>query len=802
MKQRFYSVLNVFGLGVGLAVFMVISLYIDYQLSYDDFHKNGDRLYRIDQTFIWGDAYPTFGSTGPGVAGAIRTDIPGVEQTTRIYTIGDQLVGLAEQSNAVSYEDNGVIGVDSTFFEVFSFPVIDGDLSTALDEPFSAVITETSAKKYFGKTDVIGQVLRVRDGRNEDLFKVTGVVEDVPANSHFSFNILVSMSSFPQVVKRSTTWFWSGFVTYALLEEGANEKAVSEAIFDLPSLKAGEAYESITSSGSEWHLYLMPLSDIWLRSVSSPNRLGATSNILYVYVLAAIAIMVLVLASVNYMNMATARSVSRAKEVGVRKVMGALQPHLLLQFLAESFILVLISSALAIGLVELSLPYFNDLAAISISTFSLFNSGTKLLALLCIIIVTAMLAGAYPAFYMARFSPISALRKQNKVGKGGRVLRGGLVVFQFAISISLVVLSFIVYDQISYLQSRELGFDKTNLIIVPQVQRMDSVRRVSFRDDLSGHPSVASVGMSTSVPPNIWDGDSFTADNAPDKEQPINYMNVSNNYLQTLGVEVLYGRVFEEGFQADTKSVVLNENAVNALGWPNDESVIGRKLVYWESRFNVIGVIKDFNYWTLDSPIQPLAVFPYGAPITHQNTHFFSVRLKPENSSLADVKDFLVHLSSKWDDYAPGLPFSYQFTDEMFFQAFEFEQRLGQLFSIFTGLAIVIACIGLLGLAAYMAEVRNKEIGIRKVLGASVQQLVMLLSRDFARLVIIAFFISVPLSWWAANLWLQNYQYRTSISWQVFVYAGVSALILAVITVSYQSIKSAISNPVDVLHEE
>lgn len=802
MKQRFYAVLNIFGLGVGLAVFMVISLFIDYQLSYDTFHSKADRLYRIDQTFIWGDAYPTFGSTGPGVAGSIRTDVPGVEQVARIYTAGERVVTVPSQPDAVGHQEDGMLAVDSTFLDLFTFPMLQGEKETALDEPFSAVITESAARFYFGENEALGQLLKITDGRTEGLYKVTGVVEDMPANSHFTFTILASMSSFPEVARRNNTWFWSGFVTYVLLKENTDPESVKEVIFDMPSRRAGEAYTTITSSGSPWHLYMVPITDIWLHSVNSPNRLGATGNILYVYVLSAIAIMVLTLACVNYMNMATARSVGRSKEVGVRKMMGALQEHLLLQFLAESFILVIISAALAIGMVELVIPYFNSLAAIQLSTLGLFNSGAKVLFLLAVILTTALLAGAYPAFYMARFSPIQALRKQNKVGKSGKLLRGGLVVFQFAISITLVVLSFIVYDQISYLQNRDIGFDKNNLIIVPQVQRMDSVKRVSLREVLSGHPSVASVAMSTSVPPNIWDGDSFTTEDDPENEQPINYMNVSNNYLQTLGVDVLYGRIFEEGFQADSKSVVLNENAVKALGWSNDETVIGRKLVYWGSRFNVIGVIKDFNYWALDSPIQPLAVFPYGAPITHQETHFLSVRLKPENNRAADVKDFLSFLTLQWDEFAPGLPFSYQFTDAMFFSAFEFEQRLGQLFSVFTGLAILIACMGLLGLASYMAEVRNKEIGIRKVLGASVAQLVVLMGKDFARLVAFAFIISVPLSWWAGSAWLENYEYRTGISWHVFVYAGVSALVLALITVSYQSVKTAFSNPVDVLHEE
>ncbi len=802
LKQRFYSILNITGLGIGLSVFFVIMLYIGSQLGYDRFHANSDRLYRIDQTFIWGDAYPTFGSTGPGVADVMRNDVPGVEKVSRIYTVGDRLVSIPAKTDMVAYEEVDVFAVDSTFLDLFSFPLIYGEKESALNEPFSIVLTESTALRYFGKTDVLGEMLKVADGRNDGLFKVTGVVKDVPPNSHFTFNFVLSMGSFPEVAKRNTTWFWSGFVTYVLLHPDANPGQVKEVIYNLPEQKAGEQFKEVVSNGRPWNLFLVPVTDIWLHSTGSPSRTGATSNILYIYVLSAIAVMVLVLAIVNYMNIATARSIGRAKEVGVRKVMGALKGQLLVQFLSESFVLVILSAALALGMVELSLPYFNTLAGIELTTSSLFDSAEKVYFLLGIVILTAFLAGLYPAFYMTRFQPIQALRKLTKAGKGGKNLRSGLVIFQFTISITLIVLSFLVYDQLQYLQNKDLGFDKTNLIIVPQVQRMDSAKRVSFRETLANYPGVKSVGMSTSVPPNIWDGDGFSSDVQPDKQVPLNYMNVNDTYLQTLDVEILYGRGFGKQFEGDRQSVVLNENAVNALGWPVDETVVGKKLGYYGNKFTVIGIMKDFNYWTLESPIQPLAVFPYGAYITHQDTHFLSVRLNADANNSDGVQNFLTFLEAQWDQFGPGLPFAYQFTEDVYFQAFEFEQRLGKLFATFTYLAIIIAVIGLLGLAAYMAEVRMKEIGIRKVLGASVTQLVLLLSRDFARLVIIAFVVSIPLAWWAGNLWLENYQYRTTIDWTLFFYAGISALILALITVSYQSIKTAFTNPVDVLHNE
>ena len=803
LKQRFYSLLNIAGLGIGLAVFLLIILFVGNELSYDRYHPNADRLYRIDQTFIWGDAYPTFGSTSPGVAFDIKAEVPGVEKVTRVYTVGEKVVSVPSLSDKVAYEEEGVLAADSTFFDVFNFPVVSGDGRSLLLEPFSVVLTETAARKYFGEAEALGESIRIADGKNDGLYKVTGIMKDVPVNSHFTFNMVTSMNSYQEVIRRNDDWIWTGFVTYVLLKEGAHPEAVQELIYDMPSRQAGDFFKDVTGGGKEWHLYLVPVTDIWLHSVNAPNRLGATSNILYVYVLSAIAVMVLALACVNYMNMATARSVTRTKEVGIRKTLGALKGHLLLQFLCESFILVLLASAFALGIVELSIPYFNTLAGVQLSTLSLFDSYTDMLMLGLVVLVTALLAGTYPAFYMSRFKPIQALRKQNKTGKGGRYLRSGLVVFQFTISISLVVLSFIVYDQLNYLQKRDTGFDKNNLVIVPQVQRMDSAKRVSFSKAIANNPAVKSVGMSTSVPPVIYDGDSFTSDEISGQNVPLSYMNVDKTYLETLGVEILYGRGFGEGYEGDRTNVVINEQTIVALGWTNDESVIGKKLIYYgDQRATVIGVMKNFNFWALNSPIEPLVVFQYGAPIFHQNSLYLSVRLASGANNVADVQQFISALEAQWDEFAPGLPFSYSFTDEMFFRAFEFEQRLGKIFSTFTYLAIIIACMGLLGLAAYMAETRIKEIGIRKVLGASVNQLVMLMSKDFAKLVIIAIVISIPLSWWAGNVWLQNYEYRTTISWLVFLYAGVSALVLALVTVSYQSIKTAFTNPVDVLHDE
>lgn len=802
LKQRFYSILNLTGLALGIGVFLIISLIIAHQLSYDKFHANYDRIYRIDQTFIWGDAYPTFGSTGPGVAASVHANVPGVAHVARVYTIGERVVSAPDRPQVEAFEEQGILGVDSMFLSIFTFPLLHGDDRTALHAPKSAVITSSTAKKYFGQVNAVGKVLKIGNNCTDCLYQVTGVTDDVPTASHFTFDILLSMASFPEVAARSTTWFWSGFVTYALLAEDASEAVAREVLYDMPSQYAGNAYENVTSGGKEWHLYLQPLGNIWLHTVDSPNRLGATGNITYVYILMAIAVMVVLLAVVNYTNMATARSLKRAKEVGIRKVMGALKSQLHFQFLAESFLIVILAAVLGMVLVELSAPLFSDMAGVELSVFYMFESKALLLIVIATVVGTSLLAGMYPAFFMSQFAPIQALRKHGLRTSSGQVFRGGLVVFQFVISISLVVLSMLVYDQLSYLQNKDLGFDKDNLIIVPNTHRLDSTRRASFQQAVANNPVVAAMATSTSVPPNVWDGDSFVTEENATSNIPLSYMHVSKSYLQTIGVELGLGRLFQEVYENNGHNVLLNEAAVVALGWTSDESVLGKKLIYHDKRFSVIGVLKDFHYRTLDGPIEPLAVFQFGAPIYHRDTRYMTVKLTPQANNLSDVQGFLASLESSWDEFAPGLPFSYQFTDQEYFRAFEFEQRIGSIFTIFTALALAIACLGLIGLAAYMAEVRTKEIGIRKVLGATVSEILMLMGRDFAKLVAIAYVLAIPLSWYVGNKWLQNYEYRTVIDWRIFIFAGLGAFLIAIISVSYQSIKSAHANPADVLHDE
>lgn len=800
VKQRFYTVLNLVGLGLGLSVFFAISLIINQQLSYDEYHTKADRIYRIDQSFIWGDAYPTFGSTGPGVAASLQTNVPGIEHVARIYTIGNKLISIPENSTFEVQEESNILAVDSSFLSIFSFPMVQGDPATALLDPNSIVITASTAKRYFGEDQAYGKTLLLNDGQNEGLFKVTGIVQDVPSNSHFTFDFLTSMTSHPEVERRKRTWFWSGFVTYVLLKENAIPTEVEKVIYDMPEQYAGGAYETVTSSGKEWHLFLLPITNIWLHTSDSPNRLGGTGNILYIYILAAIGLLVLVLAIVNYINLATAKAMKRNKEVGIRKVLGALNRQLVSQFMTESFALVFLAALFALLAIELTSPSISAFTGFELSLAALFQNYVYIFYFGVLITLVALLAGIYPSIFMTRFTSGATIRKASLSGQKGKPLRNVLVVFQFTISIILVVLSLVLQDQLSYLQSKDLGFDKNNLIVLPQVQRLDSTSRASLNASLMAHPSVQSTGLSSSVPPYVWDGDSFTSSEEADRNVPISYMHISNDYLATLGVEVIHGRAYRETDAPE--NIVLNESAVVAMGWAPDQTALGKKIVYQDTRLQIVGILKDFNYRSLDGPIEPLIMFQNGAPVFHNGASNISIRLNKSANNVANAQEFLTFLETRWDEYAPNIPFDYQFTDQSYFQAFEFEQRLGTIFTLFTALALIIACIGLLGLVSYVAEVRTKEIGIRKVLGATVTQILLLMGRDFTILIIISSIIATPIAWWAANQWLQNYEYQTTISSLVFIYAIAGSLILALITVSYQAIKSAMANPTDVLHDE
>ncbi len=808
-KQRFYSILNIAGLGTALGVFLLLWLYIEKELSYDTFHKDADRLYRVDQTFIWGDAYERFGSTGPAVAPAIRANVPGIEAVTHVMTPNTSLVSVDKAGQKMSFEEMYLLAADSSFFDIFQFDFLSGNRSSALQLPNSVVISESIANKYFDSSDGLGRMLEITNGEVTQTYRVTGVMKDLPSNMHFKAEIITSTNSYENISRMQWSWIWSGFVTYVKLLPDANVQQVEQRLFELPSFEAeaslmrvyGQTFDEYTASGKDWNLFMMPIRDIWLKSAFSPNRLGPVGDIQYVYLFAVVGLLILTLACVNYTNMATARYAGRLREVGVRKSLGANKQTLMIQFLMESLILSTMGVLLAIGLAEISLPYFNYTFENDLS-LSILDKPYLIIVLSGMALTTGVLSGIYPSWMISKIGPVKALKGKLETIRSGLQVKNVLVISQFAISIGLVILSILVYRQLNFLQSKSLGFDENNLIVISQTQRLGQ-KQGSFLEELRTIPVVKSASRSDSAPPAVWNSDHFTSHDTEIGEIPLSYIVGDEDYLDALGVELIQGRFFGKDYGAEVENVIINEKAAEALGWDASGDLLNKKVVYTpsETRFNVVGVMKDFHFSSLNSPIEPLVIFTYGARIYTRDVNYISIRLESSVNG-QQLTSLLEEVEEKWKQADTSLPFRYRFTDEAFFASFESEKRLGQLLNFFTILAIMIAGLGLFGLASFTAEKRAKEIGIRKVLGANVAQLVMMLSRDFTKLAFYAILIAGPLAWFVGNEWLADFEYRTDFSWDIFMIAAGLGILTAFLAVLYQSIKSATSNPVNVLKDE
>ena len=808
-KQRFYSILNIAGLGTALGVFLLLWLYIEKELSYDSFHPDIDRLYRVDQTFIWGEDLDRFGSTGPAVASAIVDNVPGVEAVTRIMTPSTSLVSVDKSGQKVAFEELDLLAVDATFFDLFHFEALSGNMSTALVEPNSVVITRAMATKYFDGSEAMGQLLEITNGDVTQNFRVTGILEDIPSNMHFQFDFLTSLSSYENVKRMQWSWIWTGFVTYVKLAADADVGRVRQLLLELPSHQAeaslmrvyGQTFEEYTENGKGWNLYLLPVKDIWLKSENSPSRLGVVSNMNYVYTFGVVGLLILIVACVNYTNMATARYAGRLREVGVRKSLGASKQTLMVQFMMESLILASLGVLLAIGLTEISLPYFNYTFENDLS-LALLDKPYLILLLIAMAMLTGVLSGLYPSWMISRIGPVRALKGKLESSRGSIQLKNALVVSQFAISIGLVILSILVYRQLSFLQSKGLGFDDDNLIVISQTQRLGQ-QQEAYMASIMALPQVLQVARSESAPPRVWNGDHFTSTNAEVGEIAMSYIVADEHYAATLGVPLLQGRLFSEEYGSETENVLINEQAAIALGWNPEDDLLNRKIIYTpsEGRFNVIGVMKDFHFTPLYSTVSPLLIFNYGARVYTRDVGYISVRLQPDIEG-QQLSGILEEMEDRWKAVNPSIPFRYRFTDEEFFADFKSEQQLGKLLNFFTVLAIMIAGLGLFGLASFAAEKRAKEIGIRKVLGATVTELVMMLSKDFTKLALYAIVITTPIAWYLGSQWLADYQYQTAFSWDIFVISSVFGLLTAFLAVLHQSFKSATANPVNVLKDE
>lgn len=797
--QKVFSFINLFGLTVGLACCLLISIYIIDELSYDRYHENADQIYRVTRNFIDRDGSTTLhlGHVAPPFGPLIANDFPDVEEVTRLLN-----ATLTFRYEDKTFTEDHIYFAESNIFDVFTIPVIAGDPNTALENPFSIMLSETMAEKYFGEEDPIGEQLLVNGQMNAN---VTGIFADFPDNSHMHPAFLVAFNTLraPEIYGEEnlrTNWGNNSFSTYLLLPEDYPAESLEAQFPDF--LDRHMPYDPSAENArkpSEWTtLFLNKMTDIHLYS-NLDSEIEENGNIRRIYIFSAIAVFILLIAGINYMNLATARSATRAKEIGIRKVAGAHRRELMWQFLSESVLMTLLAMGLAILLAQFCLPVLENLTGKTLTLGSFFNYWYFPVGLLVLTALVGFMAGIYPAVFMSSFQPVRVLKGVFKPGGGNVALRKVLVVAQFSISIILISSTGIVFQQLRYMQQKALGYDREHVITMPYHEDL-SESYDAFRNDLLSNPNVKEVARSTRIPTgrllDSWGaasaqvGDSIIQSNVSLKSVAIDY-----NFVDVYEMELAAGRNFSREYSTDDSTAfIINETAARAIGWPTNEEAIGKPFRYASREGTLVGIFEDFHFESLHQQIQPMI---FMMPDTTGWFENMSIKLTGQNMGTA-----LTHIEKTWNQFLPQFPYQYTFLEENYEQLYEAENRQGQLFTIFSGIAIFVACLGLFGLAAFATSQRTKEIGIRKVLGASVSSVVLLLSKDFLRLVVIGLIIATPIAWLTMSNWLADFAYRINIQWWVFALAGILAILVALLTVSLQAIKAATSNPVESLKTE
>ena len=790
-KRKFFASINILGMTIGITACLLIALYIIDEFSYDRFHANADRIYQVGLHKKFGEQDVRSPSICPPLADAMMAEIPEVESTLRFHRWGKPVFRYGEKA----FTEDKVIFTESNFFDFFSFKLISGNTKTALKEPNSMVLTETTARKYFGNENPLEKLILMGEGEDKVPYKITGVVADCPTNSHFSFDVLLSAAG-PDNYFKVNAWLNSGVYTYFLLRENTSVSDVEKKFENIvtkyvaPEVQQflGNSLDQFRKSGGVYSYYTTKITYIHLRSTSQVD-IEPGGSMLYIYVFGGIGIFIVVIACINFMNMSTAQSTSRAKEVGLRKTLGSLRSQIIGQFLAESMLYSLVAVALAVVLCYLLLPAFNMLSGKELSMIDLLDVKFMLGVGLMLLIV-GLLAGSYPAFYLTSFSPVEVLKGKVSAGFKSKGIRSTLVVFQFAISIFLIIVTSVVYTQINFMQQLQIGMDKKNVLVIETGQRLGK-NGEAFRNALIQQAGISKVSFTVNKFPGVYSpGVMRYAGSGGDHFVGVYRADV--DFQDVLKFEMKDGRYFSKDFPSDSTAVVINEAAAKEFGFDKTE---GQEILHSPNGTyvpaHVIGIMKDFNFESYRDNVRPLAIFPF--PFSLGN---LMVRYE------GNAKTVLDNTAKLWKQYANSEPFEYSFMDENFDKLFRSEERMGQVLSVFSCLAIFIACLGLFALAAFTAEQRTKEIGIRKVMGASVRSISMTLTKEFIVLVVIAFIPAATIGWWVSSQWLSGFAYRVDINQFIFVGAGVSAIAIAWLTVGYQSIKAARANPVDSLRHE
>jgi ABC-type antimicrobial peptide transport system permease subunit len=781
IRHKAYSVINIAGLAIGMACCIIILLWVRDELSFDRFHEKADQIYIVIVESHSADQVRHQMNTPAPLAAALKKEIPEISHSSIVWKLQEELVQYQDKS----FMESGFWLCGTDFFEIFTFPFLIGDVRKALSNPNSVVITENVADKYFAGENPLGKTIILRE---KLAFTVTGVVRNIPQNSHLRFDFLAPFSAAPNLTRDPSffeSWNVHSYATYVQIQEGIPVERINQKISNFMD---GRVVEALTE-----RLYLLPLKDIHLRSNHIRPNVAVPGDVRYVFIFSAIAILILFVACINFMNLATARSSNRATEVALRKVVGANRGQLIKQFFRESLLLSFPSLLLAVVLVELLLPVFRNISGKNLSVYAEGNEWV-FPGLIAIAFLTGILSGSYPSFILSGFQPVKVIRGILKSGGSGGVLfRKVLVVSQFAFSISLIICTMVVLFQVRYMQNRETGLDKEHVIHLPLRGDM-GLDYAAIKSELLKNPQIISTtiastvprrGIALSGPADRWEGA------LPKERYEWFLIGVGPDYLETFKLKMAEGRFFQNA-SSDEKQrepVVINETAARAIG---ENSPLGVKFTFWGIECEVMGVVKDFHFRSMHHPIGPLILA--NMPGIYR---FVFVKVNIEN-----LAETISYLEKVWANFFPGYPFEYHFFDESFDSWYRTERRIGSLFNSFTWLAIFISCLGLFGLASFMAEQRTKEIGIRKVLGASVSDIVLMLSKEFAQLVILANLISWPIAYFAMRSWLQNFAYQMPLGIWIFFAAGLLTLVIAWLTVSVQAVRAALSDPVHSLKYE
>ena len=777
-RYKGYSSINIIGLAVGLACCILILLWVQDELSYDRFHVHADNLYRTVTIYQKTEPATHYWPVCAPLAPALKEDYPEIIKATRFTRLRrGQLIKYGDKSLL----ETQICLTDPDFFEMFTFPLAQGDPSSALSDPNSLIITEQMATKYFGSEDPLGKTLNIN---NEYDFTVTGIMKNVPHTSHLQFDFLlpfIRIEDFEKNWAVLDNWTLGGYATYVLLQKETSLQELNRKIRD---------YIPKHAARSKDFLYLQPLKDIHLYSSHIQFGIEGQGNIKYVYIFSVVALFVLVIACINFMNLATARSSNRAKEVGLRKVVGARRPQLMGQFFCESVLTALLSLILAVVLVELFLPPFRNLSGKPLeSGFS--GNINILLAIVIMALITGFISGTYPALFLSSLRPVKVFKGMLKTEGRGYLFRKILVVSQFSLSILLIICTVLVSSQVDFMRNRKLGLDKEQVVYLPI--RSELVRKYDpLKIELLKSAGVRNVAASSNIPSYgviltldyiTWEGKD------PKDPKVLNLTSTGYDFIETLNMEMIEGRSFSEEYPSDENAVVINETAQKIIGMENP---VGKRLMLGDTELPIIGIVKDYHFRSLHSEIEPLL-------LVNDPSLYRYILIKLDSG---DIPSALANIDNTWKTFFPDTPFEYHFLDEAYDNLYRTEQRMGTLFNYFTGLAIFISCLGLFGLASFMAEKRTKEIGIRKILGASVSGVVILLNREFIKWILIANIIASPVAYYAMSKWLQGFAYRINMEVWIFALAALAALAIAVVTVSYQSVRAATANPADSLRYE